>query len=53
MITNQPVIARGELSVEELGEIHNKMETLLGQKGAYIDGIFIAPIIQIKDMKVK
>lgn len=43
MITNQPVIARGELSVEELGEIHNKMETLLGQKGAYIDGIFYCP----------
>ena len=43
VITNQPVIARGELSVEELGEIHNKMETLLGQKGAYIDGIFYCP----------
>lgn len=43
VITNQPVIARGELSVEELGEIHNKMETLLGKKGAYIDGIFYCP----------
>lgn len=53
MITNQPVIARGELSVEELGEIHNKMETLLGQKEHILMVFFIAPIIQIKDMKVK
>jgi len=40
IITNQPVIARGEVSTEELQEIHNKMETLLGEKGAYIDDIF-------------
>ena len=40
VVTNQPVIARGEVSVEELQEIHNKMETLLGQAGAYIDDIF-------------
>lgn len=33
IITNQPVIARGEVSTEELQEIHNKMETLLGEKG--------------------
>lgn len=41
--TNQPVIARGEVSWEELREIHRKMETLLGQKGAYVDDIFICP----------
>ncbi|NLB11074.1 NTP transferase domain-containing protein, partial [bacterium] len=34
VITNQPVIARGEVSYEELREIHNKMETLLGEAGA-------------------
>ena len=43
IVTNQPVIARGEVSVEELQEIHNKMETLLGQAGAYIDDIFYCP----------
>lgn len=43
VVTNQPVIARGEVSWEELREIHRKMETLLGQKGAYVDGIFICP----------
>lgn len=41
--TNQPVIARGEMSWEELYAIHNKMETLLGQEGAYVDDIFICP----------
>lgn len=43
VVTNQPVLARGEVSVEELQEIHNKMETLLGQKGAYVDDIFYCP----------
>lgn len=43
VITNQPVIARGEVSVEELEEIHKKMETLLGEKGAYIDDLFYCP----------
>lgn len=43
VITNQPVIARGEVSIEELEEIHNKMETLLGYKGAYLDAIYYCP----------
>lgn len=43
VVTNQPVIARGEVSWNELNEIHNKMETLLGQSGAYIDDIFCCP----------
>lgn len=43
VVTNQPVIARGEVSYEELNEIHNKMETLLGEEGAYIDGIYFCP----------
>ena len=41
--TNQPVVARGEVSLDELREIHNKMETLLGQEGAYLDGIYVCP----------
>ena len=41
--TNQPVIARGEVSYDELTEIHNKMETLLGNEGAYLDAIYYCP----------
>ena len=43
VVTNQPVIARGEVSLEGLEEIHNKMETLLGNEGAYLDDIFYCP----------
>ena len=43
VVTNQPVIARGEVSLEELEEIHNKLETLLGLKGAYVDAIYYCP----------
>lgn len=43
VITNQPVIARGEVTFEQLDEIHNKMETLLGREGAYLDGIYFCP----------
>nr|MBQ4456986.1 HAD-IIIA family hydrolase [Clostridia bacterium] len=43
VVTNQPVIARGEVSFEELDEIHKKMETLLGKQGAYIDGLYFCP----------
>ena len=43
VVTNQPVIARGEVSLSELERIHNKMETLLGQKGAYLDAIYYCP----------
>ncbi|MCR5482427.1 MAG: HAD-IIIA family hydrolase [Clostridia bacterium] len=43
VVTNQPVIARGECSVEELQKIHNKMEKLLGDCGAYVDDIVYCP----------
>ncbi len=43
VVTNQPVIARGELTVEELSLIHNKMETLLAQNGAFLDAIYYCP----------
>ncbi len=43
VVTNQPVIARGEVTFEGLEEIHNKMETLLGQQGAYIDALYFCP----------
>lgn len=43
VVTNQPVIARGDCTWNQLQEIHNKLETLLGQQGAYIDAIYICP----------
>lgn len=43
VVTNQPVIARGEVTWSQLQEIHNKMETLLGKEGAYLDGIYFCP----------
>ncbi|VUX18225.1 D-glycero-beta-D-manno-heptose-1,7-bisphosphate 7-phosphatase [[Ruminococcus] torques] len=43
VVTNQPVIARGEVTYTELQEIHNKMETVLGKDGAYLDGIYFCP----------
>lgn len=43
VVTNQPVIARGEVSYAELQTIHNKLETLLGLQGAYIDALYFCP----------
>lgn len=43
VVTNQPVIARGEVTWDELDEIHRKLETQLGFKGAYIDGLYFCP----------
>lgn len=43
IVTNQPVVARGELSFSELREIFDKMETLLGKEGAYLDAIYFCP----------
>lgn len=42
-ITNQPVVARGETSLEELKRIHNRMEDLLGEKGAYLNDLYFCP----------
>lgn len=43
VVTNQPVIARGEVTVQQLDEIHCKMETLLGKEGAFLDAIYYCP----------
>lgn len=43
VVTNQPIIARGEVTFEGLEIIHNKMETLLGKEGAYLDAIYFCP----------
>ena len=43
VVTNQPVIARGECSYEGLRRIHDKLETLLGRRGAFVDRIYYCP----------
>ena len=43
VVTNQPVIARGDCTFEELALIHAKMETKLGKEGAFIDGLYFCP----------
>lgn len=43
VITNQPIIARGEGTLSGLRRIHDKLETLLGAAGAFIDGIRFCP----------
>lgn len=43
VITNQPVIARGDCTWDELDNINNYIETLLGVEGSFINDIFICP----------
>lgn len=42
-VTNQPVIARGELSFEQLDKIHGKIDYHLGLYGAHIDRYYVCP----------
>lgn len=41
--TNQPVVARGLCTEEDIREIHKMLETLLGRQGAYINRIYYCP----------
>lgn len=43
VVTNQPVVARGDCDEAELERIHAKLETLLGRDGAYLDGLYHCP----------
>lgn len=43
VVTNQPVLARGECMLEELEAVHRKMQALLGEHGAYVDRIYYCP----------
>ena len=43
VVTNQPVIARGECSIAELLRIHDHMEMELSREGAFLDGIYYCP----------
>ncbi len=60
IITNQPMIAKGFMTETGLNEIHKKLETELGLKGAKIDGIYYCPhhpekgfLGEIPELKIK
>lgn len=41
--TNQPVVARGLCTIEDVNAIHRRLQTLLGRGGAYLDDIIYCP----------
>ena len=43
VITNQPAVAKGFCTMDDVLAIHNKMETLLGRQGAFLDAIYFCP----------
>lgn len=43
VVTNQPVIARGEASEADVAAIHHRLEWELGREGAFLDGIYLCP----------
>lgn len=43
IVTNQPVVARGMCSMEDVKRIHRKLQTLLGREGAYVDAVLFCP----------
>ncbi len=43
VVTNQPVVARGLCSIEDIQRIHRKLSVLLGRQGAYLDDIIFCP----------
>lgn len=59
VVTNQPMVAKGFLTTKMLENIHKKMETLLGEEGAYVDRIYFCPhhpekgfVGEIQDLKI-
>lgn len=43
VVTNQPFIAKGFMTFDDLNMIHKKMDSLLGRSGAYVDDLFYCP----------
>lgn len=43
LATNQPAVARNLCAIEEVREMHNRLETLLGRARAYLDAIYFCP----------
>jgi D,D-heptose 1,7-bisphosphate phosphatase len=59
VVTNQPVIARGDLTLAGLNEIHYHLESVLAKEGAFINEIYFCPhhpesghLGEISDLKI-
>ncbi len=60
IVTNQPMVAKGFMTEKDLNEIHKKLETELGLKGAKIDAIYYCPhhpekgfVGEVPELKIK
>lgn len=60
VVTNQPQVARGEISIKNVHEMHNKIDTMLGKEGVKIDAYYFCPHHpdsgfegEIKKLKIK
>ena len=60
IITNQPVIARGDVTFSQLENFHNKISYLLAKEGAYFDDLLFCPhhpdsgfAGEVKELKVE
>ena len=51
VITNQPAIAKGIITIAQLEKDHNKLEYFIGSKGAYLDRIYYCPYHPEKGFK--
>jgi D,D-heptose 1,7-bisphosphate phosphatase len=43
VLTNQPVIARGEATERDVAAVHRKLAWEIGTEGAYLDAIYLCP----------
>jgi D-glycero-D-manno-heptose 1,7-bisphosphate phosphatase len=44
IVTNQSAIGRGLITTDDLERIHEEMERLMRQEGAFLDGIYFCPL---------
>ena len=59
IVSNQPVVARGDCTFGQVNKMFDKIETLLGKDGAYIDGVYYCPhhphsgfLGEVKELKI-
>jgi histidinol-phosphate phosphatase family protein len=43
VVTNQPAVARGDMTPTGLERVHRRLKAMLGRQGAYLDAIFACP----------
>jgi D,D-heptose 1,7-bisphosphate phosphatase len=43
VVTNQPYVAKGQMSFADLEAVHACLDTMLGRQGAYLDGLYYCP----------